>query len=534
MDPQSNTASGPQWRFGPFQLDSARRLLTRDSERIPLSSKSIDLLIALVTRKGETLTKNELLETVWSGTTVEENSLNKSISEIRKAFGETRGQNDYIVTVTGVGYRFVAAVTDEAELPLEVPETRPKPQPYSRWMAAMAVGLLVLTAGGFGWWRMREKPIPGRPSIAVLRMRDLSKTAAETWLQTALAEMLTSELAAGGKLRTIPTDDIARWRSDLGPSAESLPQTEVLRSARENLNTDVAVLGSYLVTVACPQCLIRVDLGVVRARTGEQIGAVTEEGAASELLDLTKRLGQRLRSELGVKAEVSQAARWPASSAMREYAVGLQSLRQGDPVTARQHLEAAVGADPNNALVHSSLAEAWAALGYASRALEHDERAYELADTLDRLDRLGIEARYRLSIKAWNRSIEIYKSIFQLFPDSLTDGLNLARTQIHAGRAADASVTLSQLRRLPKPAGNDPRIDLTEAQAAGNANDFQQRTREFAHRAAEESRFRGARYLFGKARLLEGGAMQSLLDPQAGAVQSASKAGFLTLARRVR
>jgi tetratricopeptide (TPR) repeat protein len=86
-------------------------------------------------------------------------------------------------------------------------------------------------------------------------------------------------------------------------------------------------------------------------------------------------------------------------------------------------------------------------------------------------------------------------------------------------KVADASATLSILRRLPKPAGNDPRIDALEAQNAGLARDYA-KTREYARRAADEAKSRGAQYMFARARLLEGGAMQSMGDPNSYAVQT--------------
>jgi hypothetical protein len=334
--------------------------------------------------------------------------------------------------------------------------------------------------------------------------------------------MLTSELAAGSKLRTIPTEDVARWRTDLGEALDRESQAAVFRSASSDLGADTFVLGSYVVTGTCPQCRIRVDLGVFRARTGERLGTVIDEGTAADLLDFTTRLGHSLRAELGLRNDVAAPSRWPAASAMREYSDGLANLRQGDPLAAREHLEAAVAADPQNALIHSALAETWTALGYGTRADEEDKRAYDLAGSLDRLDQLGVEGRYRASIKDWTRAIEIYRMIFKLFPDSLSDGLNLARGQWRGGHIADSTATLNQLRRLPKPAGNDPRIDMNEAQAAGTQNDFA-RTRELAHRAAEEAKARGARYLFARARLLEGGAMQNMGDPNASAVQDEAR-----------
>jgi TolB-like protein len=411
----------------------------------------------------------------------------------------------------------------QVEAPVAIPAPAALPA-FRRWTIAVTAAAVLLATGSAMWLRMVRTSVqpPARQSVAVLRIRDLSKTATEGWLQTALPEMLTSELAAGSKLRTIPTEDVARWRTDLGEALDSESQAAVFRSASSDLGADTFVLGSYVVTGTCPQCRIRVDLGVFRARTGERLGAVIDEGTAADLLDFTTRLGHGLRAELGLRNDVAAPSRWPAASAMREYSDGLANLRQGDPLAAREHLEAAVAADPQNALIHSALAETWTALGYGTRADEEDKRAYDLAGSLDRLDQLGVEGRYRASTKDWTRAIEIYRTIFKLFPDSLSDGLNLARVQWRAGHIADSTATLNELRRLPKPAGNDPRIDMNEAQAAGTQNDFA-RTRELAHRAAEEAKARGARYLFARARLLEGGAMQNIGDPNASAVQDEAR-----------
>ena len=73
------------YEFGPFRLDAAERLLSRDSEAVPLSPKAFDLLLALVERQGRLLEKNELMKLVWPDTFVEEANLSYTISLIRKA-----------------------------------------------------------------------------------------------------------------------------------------------------------------------------------------------------------------------------------------------------------------------------------------------------------------------------------------------------------------------------------------------------------------------------------------------------------------
>jgi DNA-binding winged helix-turn-helix (wHTH) protein/tetratricopeptide (TPR) repeat protein len=521
-----------KYHFGEYELRPNQGSLWQAGVRVPLMPKPLATLLVLVERAGETVSKDELLAQVWHGTAVEENNLTQCISTLRKVLGEKRGENRFIVTDPGNGYRFVAPVTRTEDVPVEAPESAISLVPNgtvhhsdavpSRRMlfAFAAIALLCLVAAGVWLWtRHSAVQAVGRKSVAVLRIRDLSKSSSEVWLQTALSEMLTSELASGGKLHAIPAEDVVRWRSDLGTASESARYADLLRLARSNFGADTFVIGSYVVTGACPECRVRVDLGLYDAATGDRLATIIDEGPEQNLLDLTTRLGGKLRAELGVVGTPAGPQPWPAPGAAREYAEGLKALRRIDPIAARDHLQAAVTADPGNALIHSALADAWTALGYGLRANEESRRAYELSTSLGRLDQLGIEARYRMSAHEWDRAIEIYRSIFRLFPDSLEDGLNLARAQSRAMKIADTSATLSILRRLPQPAGNDPRIDVIEAQNAGAARDYL-KTRDYARRAAEEAKARGAQYMFARARLLEGGAMQTMQDPNYYAVQT--------------
>ena len=98
------------YRFGPFHLDVRERRLSRGDEVIPLRLKVFDTLLLLVENAGRLVTKQEMLDTVWPETTVEENNLNHNVSVLRKALGEKATGQQYIETVPRVGYRFAAPV----------------------------------------------------------------------------------------------------------------------------------------------------------------------------------------------------------------------------------------------------------------------------------------------------------------------------------------------------------------------------------------------------------------------------------------
>ena len=111
----ADTAGRGAYHFGPFCLDVRERRLLRGGEVIPLRLKVFDTLRVLVENAGRLVTKQELLDTVWPETTVEENNLNHNVSVLRKALGEKATGQQYIETVPRVGYRFAAPV--EAAVP---------------------------------------------------------------------------------------------------------------------------------------------------------------------------------------------------------------------------------------------------------------------------------------------------------------------------------------------------------------------------------------------------------------------------------
>lgn len=114
------TLEAGKFRFGVYELDRSRRLLTRDGVPVEMKPKTFDLLSVLVKNHGIVLTKDELLDEVWPGQFVEENNLTVQISAIRKFFGERKGDNNFVATVTGRGYSFVQVV-ERVDVPVLLP-----------------------------------------------------------------------------------------------------------------------------------------------------------------------------------------------------------------------------------------------------------------------------------------------------------------------------------------------------------------------------------------------------------------------------
>ncbi|RYX93353.1 MAG: CadC-family transcriptional regulator, partial [Bradyrhizobiaceae bacterium] len=137
------------YAFAGFVLDPDRRELTRGADRIAITPQAFDLLLHLVDNRDHVVSKDALLDAVWSGRIVSESTLASHINAVRKAVGDSGGEQHLIRTVPRKGFRFVA---DVSEL-LTRPETAVEP--------AQAVAGVAL-------------PLPDRPSIAVLPFLNLS------------------------------------------------------------------------------------------------------------------------------------------------------------------------------------------------------------------------------------------------------------------------------------------------------------------------------------------------------------------------
>lgn len=345
----------------------------------------------------------------------------------------------------------------------------------------------------------------GRRSVAVLGFRNLSGRPEADWLSTALSEMLTTELGAGEKVRTIAGENVARMKTDLSLPNEESYGRETLGQIRRILDSDYVVLGSYFDLGQQSGGKVRLDVRVQDARQGETIASVSEEGTEAKLDELASRSGAVLRRTLGLaevsEAEASEVRASAASSteAERLYSEALAKLRLFDNLGARDLLQKAAAVQPSFALAHSALAEAWNNLGYKTKGAEEARKAFDLSSNLPREQRLWIEARYREATHDWDRAIEIYRSLFSFFPDNIEYGLHLASAQTSAGKGKEALNTAAALRALPAPANEDARIALAEAEAAYSVGDYKHDASAAAN-AAEKAKSLGARLVMADAR----------------------------------
>jgi len=549
--------------FGAFEVDLKAAELRKRGIRIKLQDQPFQILTFLMEHAGDLVTREEIRQRLWTDHTFVDfdRSLNKAMTKLRSALGDSADSPRYIETIPRHGYRFLAEVRSthngqpafaessaaahyelEAWAPqaaeaTEISRWAPAPPARSRGFRVLSIAIILILVG-FGTYLMlrqgqfrafRSAPL-ARPSVAVLGFKNLSADSQNAWLSTAFSDWLMTELAAGEQLRTIPAEGIVRMKMELSlPDVDSLGK-DTLGRVGKNLATDYVVAGSYAALGDRAKGEIRLDLRLQDTRTGETMGAFSESGSESDLSNLIARAGEHLRQTLGVPATTREEAAEVATSVpmrsatARLYSEGLAKLRDFDPMKAKTLLTEAVAAEPNYASSHAALATALLQLGDEAQAIAEARKAFDLSSSsnLSRAERLVVEARYREVSRDWVRAIEIYRALFDFFPDNLEYGLSLTNAEVASNKWKEALGTVAELRRLPVPLREDPRIDLAENDAARSLGDTR-RAEAALDRAANKAQAAGTSLLLAKARreqawLFENSGREELVE---GAVNEA-------------
>jgi eukaryotic-like serine/threonine-protein kinase len=524
------------FRFGLFEADPNSGDLLKQGQHVRLQDQPFRMLILILERPGEVVTREELREKLWPTNTFVEfdNGLNVAVKKIRDALGDIAESPRFVETVPRRGYRFIAPVSIKApesasRLPVLSPphdsvlQSRAPAASRGKWRhygfpaALFAIALFALLI----FIRIKrheavQSPAPAtvagttvtpRRIVAVLEFQNVSRRPADDWLSIAIAEMLTTELGAGEKLHLIPAEDVSRMKRELHLSNSSSLARETAVTAAKNLKADMLVLGSFTAMGTGGNRRVRIDIRMQDSSNGEIVAEVAETAPEEQLFELVSRAGTRLREALGLPGislpeQAAARASLPSNAvASRLYAEGLARLRVLDAAGATDLLGQAVAAEPKFPLSHMALASAWRTLGYDQKARAEAKTALELSGNLPRADRLLIEGRFHEMMGEMDQAISAYRALFTLFPDSLEDGLLLAEAQGWAGKPAEALATVDTLRKLPEPLSLDPRIDLRQAGAMslqGTDGGLL-----LIRKGEEKARAQGAPLLAAKAQVME-------------------------------
>jgi eukaryotic-like serine/threonine-protein kinase len=467
-------------------------------------------------------------------------ALDKTPSRRYQTAGELRAALESLSAGTVAGARAGASFGAGSDSAISGTQATPL-SAAAKWAVAMGV-IVVLTVGAMiglnlGGLRNRlarsgagpapvsvattgipVRPAQIRPAVAVLGFKNLSGRPDEAWLSTALAEMLTTEVGAGEKLRTIPGENIARMKVNLSLVDADSYGADTLHKIRASIGSDYVLLGSYL---ALGDGQVRLDLRLENAASGELLSSMSAQGTEMQIANLVARVGVDVRRKLGagqITPEDSESIQVSIPSdpeAARAYAEALDRMRNFDTLGAKPLLEKVIKSQPHFALAHLVMARAWKNLGYQMRSKAESKVAFGLSAALPRAERLWIEAAYDESIGERDKAIEVYKSLWNFYPDESAPGIALVDAEIGAAQFKNAQANIDALRKLPASGMEAVQIDIDDARVAQGEGDFK-REIEITQRTLERAQALDARTLQADMLFMESRPLEMLGDLKGG------------------
>jgi DNA-binding winged helix-turn-helix (wHTH) protein/tetratricopeptide (TPR) repeat protein len=417
------------YRFDQFELQSTRRLLTRNGEKIPLAPKTFEVLSCLVANAGSVVTKEEILKTVWPGSFVEEANLTQHIFALRKAFGD---RSTLIATLPGRGYQFAAPVQPINPDPLADPIT-PHPNTTTRrstYWATAAVTIIV--CGLIGWGirhRLNGAVIPGDHHEVVLA--DFENSTGDPDFNPALKTLLAIDLDQSPYLVVAADTDTHTILQLMSRPPDSTLTPDLAREVCQRLNDQVVLSGliarfgqKYLLTLTATDC-----------QTGKALLQAKSTAANREdVLQSVDTLAATMRTRLGESIQSHPNAAPPlplvhtfSLEALRAYsqALALESTshqRESIPLFQR-----AIELDPKFAAAFLWLSIAYGALGEEASARAAITRAYQLRDQGDNFLKLSITNQYNSIVTGDLRALQRNLTTWtQLYPNQPRPWLDLS------------------------------------------------------------------------------------------------------------
>lgn len=373
------------YEFGSYQLDPPERLLLCEGQAVSLTPKAFDLLLVLVDRSGHLVEKEELLRTVWPGSFVEEGNLAVTISQLRKALNDDRGQHRYIETVSKKGYRFVADVKRLAENAVEIsaPAAEPgNPLPptelsraieipapaRTRWIPKLALAAIVVisvaaTAIVIAHRRAAPSPVPIPAvihSLAVMPFQTLSADSSDKYLGLGMADVVITKLANTRKIVVRPTSAIQHYAgTGLTPQAVGREQgVDAVLDGRIQREGD----------------RVRVTVQLIRVQDGVQLWADTFERRFTDIFALEDALSEMAAQSIRLQLSGEETRKFTKRStenpdAYEAYMKGRYFWNKRTDSGLKKGLEyfrEAIKLDPGFAEAYVGIADSYATLGLYS------------------------------------------------------------------------------------------------------------------------------------------------------------------------
>jgi TolB-like protein len=403
---------GSRFTFGPFVLDPGAGTLLRNDLPVAVGHRALSLLAALVERSGEILGKAELMDAAWPGMAIEEGNLTVQIAQLRKLLGPATDGGEWIATVPRIGYRFMAPVEQ--------------------------------LAGN------RRKPLPDKPSIAVLPFVNVGGDPEQEAFADGLTEDLITDLSRISGLFVIARNSTFAHKGKA---------TDV-RAIAEDLGVRYLLEGSARRAAG----RVRINAQLIDAVSGEHLWAERFDRSLEDIFAVQDEVTGRIVEALLGRLRAPPSRQRPRSIEAYDLCVRARKLMDDEPQTAREAhlmLTRAVSLDPEYAEAYRWLAmNRWMGWVHAGGPTAADRSAaLELARKAVALDPDDAGCRWVLAyLLAYERSFTDADAEFahaiELDPNEADAWAALSDITVLAGRIKEGIEYIGKAFRLnPYPPG---------------------------------------------------------------------------------
>ena len=367
----------PTIRFGVFELDLRTRELRKSGGKVHIQEQPLCVLVSLLERPGELVTRDELRQKIWQSDTFVDfdTALNKAVAKIRDVLGDSAASPRFVETLPKRGYRFIAPMEKTALEPMgpepfpaaAVPEAMlpagaqpPRSAFGYRLRAKLAVAglaaLAILSVIAWVRWRRESAPAPMR-SLAVLPLDNLSGDPNQEYFADGITDELITDLAQIHSLRVISRTSVMQFRH----TRKSLPQIAA------ELNVDAVIEGSVMRSGN----RVRVTAQLLNARQDRHLWAASYEREMTDIIGLEEQVARtiadRVKVNLSPEEDARLAKRRPANpEAYDDLLKGRFLWNMRNPAAAEKaigYFLQATEKEPGNAEAWAALAGCYVSLG---------------------------------------------------------------------------------------------------------------------------------------------------------------------------
>lgn len=401
----SDSNRQPVLRFGVFEVDQRSGELRKAGVRVALQEQPLRLLLHLLERAGDVVTRDELQRQLWPKDTFVdfEHGLNVAIKRLRDALGDDADAPRFVETLPRRGYRFIAPLAPHDPRDEQAPgEVDRSAQPLGRrhrplsWMVAVttialaAVGTMALVFG------RKALPLTNRDTILVA---DFVNSTTDAVFDSTLRQGLTIQLEQSPFLSVISRERIAETLRQMTRPAEDRVVGSVAREACQRVGAKVTVNGSiaahgqrYVIGLEAVDCLSGETVANEQAEASGREKVLAALGSSAS--NLRRRLGESLASIQTFGTPLEQATT-PSLDALKAFSIGMDILwRSGNKRDAASFLERAIELDSDFAIAYARLSSLTNGLGRRDDAIRYARAAHARRNRATESDRFFIDGRY--------------------------------------------------------------------------------------------------------------------------------------------